>query len=146
MLDFTNVGTPQEELTRAALADTTANGLGKSSVEEHLVPNEILALGNMAQVQLLEQHLGVDADAHRRQLERLLKDGVPNQEISIEAKTTIRTLCDPIIIIRSATIVTKLSVLLHTTDTDEKDGLVLLAQNVLPLLGSSMGELLDHVI
>ena len=146
MLDLANMSTTQHELAGTALTDTTADGLGKSSVKKHLVPNKILALRNMAQVQLLEQYLGVNADAHRRQLERLLKDRVPHQEISIEAKSTIRALRDPIIVVRGAAVMTKLSIFLHTTDTDEENGLVLLAQNVLALLGSGMRVLLDHVI
>ena len=75
-----------------------------------------------------------------------MKDRVPHQQISIEAETTIGAFRDPIIVIRSATIVTKLSILLHTTDTNEEDSLVLLAQNVLPLLGGGVGKLLNHVI
>ena len=136
VLHLTDVGTSQEELTRAALADAAADGLGESAVKKHPVPNELLSLRNMTQIQLLEQYLGVDADAHRRQFKRLLKDGVPHQEISVETKAAIGTLRDPIVVIRSAAVMAELSILLHSTDTDKENGLVLLAQDVLAFLGS----------
>ena len=83
VLDLPDVGTAQHELAGTALADTTADGLGKSSIEEHLVPDKVLAFRDLAQIELLHKNLGVDAETHRRKLERLLKDRVPHQKISI---------------------------------------------------------------
>lgn len=64
MLDFSNVGTVQHELAETRLANATTNGLGESAIEQHLMPDQLLALGATAQVELGFQDLGVDADTH----------------------------------------------------------------------------------
>ena len=60
--------------------------------------------------------------------------------------SSIGTLSDPIIVIGSTSIVTKLSVLFQTSNTDEEDRLVLLTENILTFFGSGMGMFLDHII
>ena len=146
MLDLANMSTTQHELAGTALTDTTADGLGKSSVEKHLVPNEILAFWDLAQIELLHQNLGVDADAHRRQLEGLLEKRIPDEEVAVETVSTVGTLGDPIVIVGSTAIMAELAIFLESTDANEEDGLVLLAQNVLTLFGGGVRIVTDHIV
>ena len=146
VLDLTNMSTAEHELASTALADTTANGLGKSSVKEHLVPDKVLAFRDLAQIELLHQNLGVDADAHGRQLEGLLEKRIPDEEVTVETVSAIGALGNPIVVVGSTSVMTELAIFLESTDADEEDGLVLLAQNVLALLGGGMRVVTDHIV
>ena len=146
VLDLPDVGTAQHELAGTALADTTANGLGKSSIEEHLVPDKVLAFRDLAQIELLHKNLGVDADAHGRQLEGLLEKRIPDEEVTVETVSAIGAFRDPIVVVGSTSVMTELAIFLESTDADEEDCLVLLAQNILTLLGGGMRIVTDHVV
>jgi len=137
---------PKQKLTCTALSNATANRLGQRPVQKHLVPNEILAFGDVTQIQLLQQYLGIHADAHGGDLERLLQHRIPKEEVAVEAESAIGTLGDPIVVIGSAPVVTERSVLLHAADPDEEYGLVLLAEDVLALLRRGVGMILDHIV
>ena len=76
----------------------------------------------------------------------MLQYWVPDENIAIETISAIGTFGDPIIIIGSTSVVTKSSILLHTSNTHEEDGFVLFAEDVLTLLGGGMGVFLHHRI
>ena len=58
----------------------------------------------------------------------------------------VRSLRDPVVVVRGASVVTELSVFPRSTDPNQKDGAVLFAENVFALLGGGMGMRLDHVV
>lgn len=64
MLNLSNMSTTKEELTRTRLSNTSSNSLRQSPVKKHLMPHKFSPLGNIAQIKLLEQYLGVDTDTH----------------------------------------------------------------------------------
>jgi len=146
MLDFTDVSTPEHKLTEATLSDASTNRLGECSVKQHSVPDVILAFGAAAQVKLLVARIGVDSDPHRRELERRLKDWVPNKDVAVQSSAAVGTGGDPIIVIGGPSVVTELPVSLDATDAHEENGTMLPAQNVFSLFGGGVGVLLDHFI
>src|SRR5210317_1240250 len=64
MLNFTNMTSSQQELARTTLSNPPTNSLGQCPIQEHLVPNKLFAFIHTAQIQLLQEYLGVNTDTH----------------------------------------------------------------------------------
>mmetsp|Transcript_538 Transcript_538/g.1571 ORF Transcript_538/g.1571 Transcript_538/m.1571 type:complete len:331 (+) Transcript_538:307-1299(+) len=146
MLHFANVGTLQHELAHAALTNTSTNRLGQGAVQQHAVPSELFAFGTLAQVQLLDQRFGIDTDSHGGELKGAFKDGVPNQQVSIDAGATVGARRGPVVVIGGTSIVAKFAVGLPASNAHQEDSSVFLADNVLAFLGGGIGVLLEELV
>lgn len=76
----------QQQHHQARLADATADGLRHIAAQQRLVPLQLHALFITGQRQLMFQRGGVDADAHRGQLESVLQHRVPHHDIAVQAR------------------------------------------------------------
>ena len=146
VLDFTNMGALQHELAETTLADTSANGLGKSTVEQHAVPDIFLAFGASTEVKLGGEDLRVDTDTHGGELKRHLEEGVPDKQVTVQSVSAVGALGQPVIVVGSTTVVTQFTIGLLATNSHKEDSSVFLAENVFTLLGGGIRVLLDHVI
>ena len=91
-LDLTDVGLVEEHHAKTALSDTTAYGERQTVVEQLLVEEELFALFLALNLQLTQQTLLVDTDTHRREFERTAQDGIPDEDVAIEALAAV--FCD----------------------------------------------------
>jgi len=146
MLNFSDVSTLEHELAETTLSNSPTDSLWQSSVQQHAVPDELLAFGALAQLQLLLQGLRVDTNTHRRQLEGHFQKWVPDEKITVHTKSSVGTGGDPVIIIGSTTVVTEFAVLFLSADSHEEDSTVFLADDIFTLLRGGIGVLLQHLV
>ena len=146
MLDFSNVSTLEHELAETALSNTTSNGLGKSAVKQHAVPDGFLAFGATAEVKLGGKNLWVDSDTHGGKLKGHAKERVPDKEVAVQSMASVGADRQPVIIVGGTTVVTEFAVGLVSTNSHEEDGAMFLADNVFALLGGGIGVLLDQFV
>ena len=85
-----------EQHAQAALADAAAHGQGQLAIQQHLVEGERAAVVAAGDRQLGVEGLGVDADTHGRDLERMAEHFVPVEDIAVEL---------PIVIVGGAAVV-----------------------------------------
>mmetsp|Transcript_14592 Transcript_14592/g.26439 ORF Transcript_14592/g.26439 Transcript_14592/m.26439 type:complete len:238 (-) Transcript_14592:234-947(-) len=110
------------------------------------MPGHLFAVLAFANFELLLHRCRVDTNTHRRELKRLLEDGVPDKDIAVEAVSPIGTLGNPIVVVWGTTVMAKSAISLETTNSHEEDSAVLFTDNVFTLLGSSCWVFLDEVI
>lgn len=87
---------PMSSMHRRALADAAAHGQGQLAIQQHLVEGERAAVVAAGDRQLGVEGLGVDADTHGRDLERMAEHFVPVEDIAVEL---------PIVIVGGAAVV-----------------------------------------
>ena len=89
-------------------------------------------------LQLLEQHLLVDADSHGRQFDGTFQHVIPQQEVAVESRQSVQTGCRVVVIDRSPSVVL-LAVTQLAADTDDEYGSVLLANGMFAVFGCEGG-------
>lgn len=86
----------QQQHAQTALADAAAHGQGQLAIQQHFVEGERAAVVAAGDRQLGVEGLGVDADTHGRDLERMAEHFVPVEDIAVEL---------PIVIVGGAAVV-----------------------------------------
>jgi hypothetical protein len=146
VLDLTNMGALQHELTHATLSDTSTDGLWEFTIQKHLMPGEILSFRASAEVKLLDQDFRTDTDSHGGELERTVKQGVPDEQVPIDSSSAIGPESGPVVVVGGSAVMTKIAIFLISTDSNQEDSTVFLAKNILALLGGGIGVLLEHLV
>ena len=94
-LDFTDMRLSQEEHAHTGLADAAAHSQRKIAVEQVALERELARSGQPLS-KLRRERLGVDADAHARQLICHVEQRIIHDDIAVEA---------PVVIVRGASVV-----------------------------------------
>ena len=139
--NFADMGTAEEEHAETGLADTATHGLGQFAGQELAVEVEFEAFLQLADLELLTEHFGVDADAHGGDFEGSFEDGVPDEDIAVESTSAGRVGCRPVVVVGSPAVV-DCSVGQLAADAGDEDSLVFGADEVLTLLHVDIGPTL----
>ena len=115
---------PEKVHAQAGLADTAADGAGEFPGEEAAVEIEVRLPFLSSFLQLPAHGLGIDPDAHRGNLEGALQDGVPQEDVAIQAGETVAVRGAPVVVVRGAAVMDA-SVRQLSADADDENGLVL---------------------
>ena len=107
---------------------------------------EALALLLAACGELTLQCLAVYADSHRRELDRTLQDGVPDQQVAIQAGQSRRVRYGRVVVVVGGAVVVLLAVRQLRADADDKHRTILLADGILALLGRERGVALQELL
>ena len=141
-LYFPDVGLPEEEHAKPGLTDSSADTLRKLSAKEFLVEIKRGLMSFSGDSELAEQGLTIYPDAHRGELETMLQNGIPDKDVSIESRKCLAIIfagCAPVVIV-SGTAIMFASVSQRAADTDHEHRSELLANRILALFGTQIGE------
>ena len=98
-LDLTDMSLVEQHHAETALSDTATDTQGQFVVQQLLVEIELFALLLSLDLQLAQQTLLIDADTHRRQFERTAQNRIPDQDITVQTRTTIFGNGAPVVIV-----------------------------------------------
>ena len=95
----------EKEHTESALPYSASDGLRELSCKKTLVPVKVLALFASANLKLLKQGLLGDPYSHARKLKRIVSDGIPDDDIAVEAVVAVAVDRRPVIVVRRSSAV-----------------------------------------
>ena len=124
-LHLTDVCLLQEEHAETALTDTATDRGRQLARQQGFVEGQLRALHATTDLQLPQQRLRTDTDAHRRQLKRAAQHLIPEDDVAIQAPEAIDVECAPIVVVWRAAIVL-LAVAQLVADANDEDGAKLL--------------------
>ena len=128
------------------MADAAAQREGQAAVEESLVEVQVFAGFLMGDGELAEQRIAVYADAHAGEFEGVLEDGVPDEDVAVEAAVAVVGGGAPVVVVRGAAVMGLSGARERAADADEEDGAVLFADFVLALLRGEIRVLCLEVL
>ena len=105
---------------------------------------ELFALLLTLDGQLAEQSIAVNTDAHRREFKGAFQNGVPDEDVAVEACAAVLAYGRPVIVVGRPTVVL-LSIGQLSAYADDKYRSPLLAYRVLALLGCLRGVHLQQL-
>mmetsp|Transcript_25263 Transcript_25263/g.39835 ORF Transcript_25263/g.39835 Transcript_25263/m.39835 type:complete len:214 (-) Transcript_25263:259-900(-) len=134
------MATAKQEHGQARLANASSHAQRPLVIEDALVELQLRTLGTTTDLQLGHHGLLVHTNTHGGQLKLSLQDGVPHQDVTVEARTQ-RSRSVPVIIVWSTAIM-GLTVGHWVANANDEHSTMLLASFSLPLLGGKVGVLL----
>lgn len=91
----------EKEHAETGLSDTATDGLRELSIQQSLMPVEILSLFRITDLKLLKKGGSVYSDTHAGKLKVLPSYLIPDDDISVKAMVAIDSWSRPVVIVWS---------------------------------------------
>ena len=132
------MGLVQKDHAQTALPDTSTYAQRQGALQQTAVEVEFLAVSLALEFQLVHERILVHADTHGGQLYAPFQNGIPDEQVAVQSQETVGIGRAPVVIVRG-TVVVRFAVGKFASDADDEHGSVLLANQVLALLGGLVG-------
>ena len=120
----------EKEHAETGLSDTATDGLRELSIQQSLMPVEILSLFRITDLKLLKKGGSVYSDTHAGKLKVLPSYLIPDDDISVKAMVAIDSWSRPVVIVWSTARVRRISI----TDSNKENSTLFLCQLIFPFL------------